>query len=321
MSCSVVSAVLPIAGSEAEHDVLRTEGMALAALGERLPGLLVLDLWPAAACVASNWQQQSIGSMQAAAQPFFAWVWSAAPEEQSGVLTAVEEAVRVEGRRLQNADNRPAVPPAQVRLSTVLGICAGVPASSSGQSAPAQPDLCLPISSSMFPALHGLSTLTCASGVLQGWLRLLRALWRLLLFFAGTSLMDVAAALGFPPFQAMLLCTLLICHWVVVALVITVVLCPLTIDALAIIALVLNIVLALGAFTQEVSARQNAVTELQSVATDAAALLARLPAQAQLASLHAALAAWANCCADTLQHDKARLDTLRNHRFAGLRLV
>ena len=243
---------------------------------------------------------------------------SAAPENRTAVLTAVRKAVTVEGLRLQYADNRPSVPRAEVRRWSVRGVCPGPPARSIGQSVPAQPALCLPISSSMLPPQHGLSMLTRASGVLQGWQRLRRVL----LFIAGTSLMDVAAALGFPPFQVELLCTLCFCHWLAVVCITLACLRHLAADSWNLIGLAISMLASLGLFFRDTAARANAVRELQGVSADAAALVASLQAAApgQLPSLHAALAAWANCCADTEMRDQDRLNDVLTHRFAGLRL-
>lgn len=54
VSCSLFSAVLLFAGSLATNDVLQAEGEALVELGECPPGLLILDPWPAAACVQNG---------------------------------------------------------------------------------------------------------------------------------------------------------------------------------------------------------------------------------------------------------------------------
>lgn len=136
------------------------------------------------------------------------------------MLTELERAEDVQAKRLRYADRRPAAPRAKVRRSTACGVCAGPPAPSIGQSEPAHPALCLPISSSMLPPLHGLSTLTRASGVLQGWLRVWQVARRVLLFISGTSLMDVAAVLGCPPFHPALLFVLCVCHWLAAACII-----------------------------------------------------------------------------------------------------
>ena len=53
-SFSLLSIVLPYAGSPAADDTLQAEGEALVELGERLPGLVVLCPWPAAARIRNG---------------------------------------------------------------------------------------------------------------------------------------------------------------------------------------------------------------------------------------------------------------------------
>ena len=173
----------------------------------------------------------------------------------------------------------------------------------------------------MLPPLHGLSTLTCAPGVLQGRLRVRRAVRRVLLFFFCTSLMDVAAALGCPPFQGALLFYLFCCHWLGVACIALASQHRLAANSWPVIWLAVGVVLALGLFFFDTAARAKAVNGLERVSAEAAALVARLPAPEQLGSLHAALAAWADCCASTLAHDKLRLKYVRTNWLSGLRLT